>query len=66
MNYFLMIHDCPPLIVYNDTKQAYYQAIRDYVETGDLNLFVEYMMVSLDRSWERSAPQRKLQDYDEI
>lgn len=43
MNYFLMLHHYPPLIVFNNTKQKYYGALDYYDHTGDIKEFVTYM-----------------------
>lgn len=61
MNYFLMTHDYPPLVVYNETKDRYYKALEHYDKTGDVSLFVQYMKDSLEQTWERKTPpERKL------
>ena len=61
MNYFLMTHDYPPLVVYNETKEAYYKALGHYDKTGDVGLFVQYMKDSMEQTWEmKQAPERKL------
>lgn len=43
MNYFLMINNHPPLVVYNETKDIYYNALDVYDRTGDIAPFVDYM-----------------------
>lgn len=53
MNYFLMTHDHPPLVVYNETKDIYYKALEHYDATGDIGKFVDYMKQSLERTWDR-------------
>lgn len=63
MNYFLMIHNYPPLVVYNSTKNKYYVALGVYDKTGDVSPFVEYMKESLEQTWEmKRAPAHKLAD----
>lgn len=70
MNYYLMIHNYPPLVVHNETKDRYYQALGCYDQTGDINPFVDYMKDSLEQSWERHrAPEKNLTnflEYDEL
>lgn len=53
MNYYLMIHDYPPLVIYNETKDQYYQALEKYDESGDITPFTQYLKTSLEKSWER-------------
>lgn len=53
MNYFLMIHNYPPMIVYNETKDKYYTALGVYDKTGNIIPFLDYMKESLVNTWER-------------
>ncbi len=59
MNYFLMLHNYPPLVVYNETKDKYYRALGHYDKTGDVGLFVDYMKESVEQTWERNTTQEK-------
>lgn len=59
MNYYLMIHDYPPMIIYNETKDKYYKALECYDKTGEISQFVDYMKESLEQSWERKPVQLK-------
>ena len=61
MNYFLMINDYPPLVVFAETKDVYYKALAVYDKTGLVNDFVSYMKESLEQSWDiKEAPKKKL------
>lgn len=63
MNYFLMIHNYPPIVVYNETKDKYYKALGHYDKTGDVKPFVDYMKESMEQTWEmRQAPKQVLED----
>lgn len=63
MNYFLMTHQYPPLVVYNETKEKYYKTLGHYDKTGDVSLFVEYMKESIEQTWEsKRAPEHRLND----
>lgn len=64
MNYFLMIHNQPPLVVYSDTKDSYYHAIEHYDKTGEIDRFVDYMKESLEQTWEiKKAPVKELAEF---
>lgn len=52
MNYFFMIHDYPPIVVYHETKDRYNKALEHYDRTGDVSPFVDYMKESMERTWE--------------
>lgn len=56
MNYFLMTHNHPPIVVKNETKDKYYMALEKYDKTGELADFVLYMKEAVVQTWE--APQK--------
>lgn len=62
MNYYMMIHDYPPVVVFNETKDVYYKALEHYDQTGDINLFVSYVKESMETTWQRRSVDRKLND----
>lgn len=51
MNYFLIIHDYPPLIIRNETKYTYYKALERYDKTGELIPFINYMKHEMAETW---------------
>lgn len=63
MNYFMMINGYPPIVVYNETKDIYYQALNTYDRTGDIMPFVNYMKTSMEKTWEkRPSPKTNIHD----
>lgn len=63
MNYFLMTHNYPPLIVYNATKDKYYAALGHYDKTGEVSLFVDYMKEALEQTWDiKPTQENKLEN----
>ena len=60
MNYYLMINDHPPLVIYQEDKRTYYMALAVYDNTEELTGFVEFMKEELEKTWRRRPPQRKL------
>lgn len=64
MNYFLMIHNYPPLVIFNDTKNKYYQALGIYDKTGSIEEFAEYMKTAMEETWEiKRAPEIGLENF---
>lgn len=64
MNYFLMIHNFPPTVVRNETKDEYYKALEKYDKTGELDDFVTYIKKETVLAWQ--APQvskKRLDNY---
>lgn len=59
LNYFLMTHDRPPLIIYDEDKKLYYEALEAYDKTEDIEplyLFLEYEST---KTWERQIERFK-------
>lgn len=64
MNYFLMVHSHPPIVVRNESKDLYYKALGVYDKTGVIEDFVRYMMEETVITWEHvPAKQKKLSSY---
>lgn len=52
MNYYLMIHDHPPLIVYDKDKNLYYECLQKYDETEELNPLYEFFKYETEKTWD--------------
>lgn len=62
MNYFLMTHGLPPVVVRSETKNQYYKALSRFDKTGEVNCFVDYLKQSLVESWQiGKAPAPRLE-----
>ncbi len=72
MNYYLMINGYPPLIVYDEDKKAYYDALERYdtdEEIAPLRDFIEAETVKtwnkmVERNIGKRSPRKKLIDLD--
>lgn len=53
MNYYLMTHDYPPLILYSEDKRTYYMALAVYDKTGQISVFIEFLKEQMVKTWER-------------
>lgn len=51
MNYFLMTHEYPPLIIYDEDKGLYYECLQKYDETEDLNSLYEFLRYETEKTW---------------
>jgi Fic family protein len=51
MNYYLMTHDHPPLIVYNEDKRMYYEFLEKYDEIEELNPLYEFFQIETKKTW---------------
>ncbi len=54
MNYYLMIKDHPPIIVYNEDKHLYYECLQKYDETEELTPVYEFFMYETEKTWEKA------------
>lgn len=65
MNYYLMIHKCPPIIIYNEDKVAYYEALEEFCETEDLDRLTEFFIYQALKTWKIQDKKPKgLQEMD--
>ncbi len=51
MNYYLMIHNHPPLIVYDEDKRIYYECLQKYDEAEELNPLYEFLKYETEKTW---------------
>lgn len=54
MNYFLMTHKHPPLIVYAEDKGLYYECLQQYDEEENLNPLYEFLRYETEKTWKRA------------
>ncbi len=54
MNYYLMTHNHPPLIVYDQDKQMYYECLQKYDEAEELNPLYEFLKYETEKTWEKA------------
>ena len=52
VNYILMTHDLPPIIIYNEDKKYYYAALEKFDEEQDLSSMVEFFKYEMEKTWE--------------
>jgi Fic family protein len=54
LNYWLMIHDHPPVIIHDEDKRAYYNALSRYDEAEDLEPMRLFLRQQTERTWEKA------------
>lgn len=54
LNYYLMIHDHPPLIVYDEDKAAYYDALHAYDVSEELEPMAAFLKQQVERTWDKT------------
>jgi Fic family protein len=54
INYYLMTHNHPPLIVYDEDKHLYYDCLQKYDEAEELNPLYEFLKYETEKTWEKA------------
>lgn len=54
LNYFLMLHDHPPVIVYDEDKALYYECLQKYDEAEELKPLTEFLQYEAEKTWARA------------
>ena len=54
LNYFLMINNHPSLIVYNEDKREYYNALAKYDATEEITDMLDFLINQTVKTWEKS------------
>lgn len=52
MNYYLIRHNYPPIVIYNEDKETYYLALEVFNRTGKLEGFVRFLQEQMVKTWE--------------
>ena len=54
LNYFLLIHNHPPLIIHDDDKAKYYEALSAYDNSEDISPMVAFLIEQTEKTWEKT------------
>jgi len=54
LNYWLMINDHPPMIIYEEDKGRYYEALQAYDEQETIDPLVSFFEEQTGKTWERT------------
>lgn len=58
MNYYFMIHDIPPVIIYDEDKNLYYEALEKFDTEEDLSSLFKFIEYEQNKTWERTIDKR--------
>ena len=59
LNYFLMIRDHPPIIIYDEDKSVYYAALEAYDENEDILPMYDFLRRQTERTWEKALDRER-------
>ena len=54
LNYFLMLRDHPPLIIFEEDKAAYYAALEAYDKIEDIEPMYSFLRFQTERTWDKT------------
>ena len=52
VNYYLMLHDYPPMVIFDEDKETYYMALEVYNRTGKLSGMRKFFEEQTIKTWE--------------
>ena len=61
MNYYLILNDHPPIVIYDEDRAGYYAALDEFDVSGDLKPLIEFLKQECVKTWD-SALKRKMKD----
>lgn len=60
MNYILLIHNHPPITIYEEDRKDYYNALEKFDEELDLNSLIDFLKSQLVKTWEKQLDKSKV------
>lgn len=58
-NYLLMINDLPPIIIYDEDKRYYYDALEKFDTEEEIDPMVEFFKYEMEKTWEKTLDKYK-------
>ena len=59
LNYYLITHDHPPVVIHNEDKKEYYAALEAFDEKEDINRLVEFVKRQIEKTWSPHSKKRE-------
>lgn len=53
LNYYLMTHDYPPTILYDEDKETYYMALTVFDKSGQFTGFEQFLKEQTVKTWSK-------------
>ena len=58
VNYFLMIHNHPPLIIYEEDRSRYFNSLRSYDENEDIVPLHQFFLYEMEKTWAKTLARK--------
>lgn len=59
LNYILMLNDLPPIIIYEEDKNYYYEALEKFDKENNLNPSIEFFKYEMEKTWSKTLNESK-------
>lgn len=66
LNYYLMTHGYPPIIIYEEDKPTYYMALTVFDKTGKIDGFITFLKEQTEKTWTKKSTIPRLADVQEL
>ena len=53
MNYFLLLHDHPPIVIHEEDRAAYYEALEAWDTEQKLDPMISFLRTQTVKTWQR-------------
>lgn len=64
MNYYFLIHNIRPIIIYEEDRQLYYDCLEKFDKDNDLKPFIEFIKYQQEKTWQKQKAIRKTHIHD--
>lgn len=55
MNYFLVLHNHPPIVIHEEDRRAYYEALEAWDSVQDLEPLRDFLRCETEKTWEKQV-----------
>ena len=64
MNYFLMLHNHPPIIIYDEDKHSYYDALASYDMQEEIAPLSDFLKTQTEKTWDKAFERERRRKCD--
>lgn len=65
MNYFLLTHNHPPIIIHQEDRKNYYSALEAWDERQELTPMVDFLKEQTAKTWEKQIERADRKRYEQ-
>lgn len=62
MNYYLMLHNYPPVVIHDEDRTVYYMALEVFDRTGEISGMIAFLKEQTVKTWEKHICKRSYTD----